>query len=225
VSGRCWQETPGPVTPKILVSEGVVDRYPTAWITVRRIHTIMKAAESGPLSGHVSASIARTLMRRASLDGDTKSQNEDIVLAGATSRWFSESGDGDKPKVTEEKRIRLAVVPSRDALQMRAFLQHAVQAGSTVKLPKSLVPSANDGYKYLSSAKQANEISALFLLDIREEIAEAIDWVKAAKPKINLTKLTDYLDEYVFRFNHGFDQNAEFAKLVGAAFKQKPHNR
>ncbi len=62
-------------------------------------------------------------------------------------------------------------------------------------------------------------------MDIRDRMTEAISWIETAKPKINLEKLEEYLDEYVFRFNQGFDQNVAFAKLVVAAFKQKPRIR
>ena len=213
---------PGPVTPKILVNEGVVDRYSTAWMIVRQIHAIMKGSENGLLSGRVSATIARTMLGRTSPDGYIEGQDEGVVLAGATTRWLSETQDEDKPKVTEVKRLRMAVVPSRGPMQMRGFLQHVVEAGSTVMLPKRLEPAAHDGCRYLTSAKQADELPALFLMDIREEIVEAIEWIEAAKPKINLKRLDEYLDEYVFHFNNGFDQNAAFPKLVAAAFKQKP---
>lgn len=191
-----------------------ISSYQTAWTMLSKLRQVMTTAESEPLTGRVEVDETYIGGPKPGVRG--RGAAGKTLVAGAIE--IADRGWG---------RARLAVIPDASADTLKTFVQHNIEAGSTVVTDAwRSYPSALDGYTHApfnvsTSGRPAHEslpaVHRLFAL-VKRTLEGTYQGSGSSE------HLPEYLDEFVFRFNrrHSRHRGLVFMRLLQRAVTGDP---
>lgn len=191
-----------------------ISSYQTAWAMLARYRQVMSPAGSAPLQGTVE--VDETFLGGPRSGKTGRGALGKTLVAGAIE--ILPDGWG---------RARLSVIPDASAPSLRAFITANIALGATVITDGwASYPSALEGYEHdrrnvAASGQPAHEslpaVHRLFAL-----VKRTIDGTYQGAAGTD--HLTEYLDEFVFRFNrrHSRNRGLVFMRLLQRAVGGDP---
>jgi len=183
-----------------------IKRYETAWRIFGRLRAAMAAPDRDRLSGTIEID-ETSLSCRSCSRGAVPPGDGDIIILGAAE--VRGRGIG---------RVRLATVPDLSSPWLMDFVQDAVLPGSSTVLTDDLLgyrPLASKGYEHLCVVKPGTRSAARDLPRVHRVFDDLSGWLATTYRSVGPDKLSEYLDEYVFRFNRRKQAAAGFQSLLG----------
>src|ERR1035437_4959486 len=117
-------------------------------------------------------------------------------------------------------RVRLAVVPDRNAKSLCRFVESAVEPGTTIITDdwSGYAGLTKRGYEHLPIAAQGDpQVSEEFMPIIHLVFSNLKTWLRGIHHGVSPQHLQSYLNEFTFRFNRRFYPFNAFRSLLGIA--------
>jgi transposase-like protein len=183
-----------------------IRRYETAWNMLRRLRGAMAAPDRDRLSGTVEVDETGLSCRSCSLRPIPTEDGDILVLGAAEVRG---RGTG---------RVRLATARDLSASCLLEFVQETVNPGSSTVLTDDLLayqPLSSRGYEHISVVRPGTRSAARDLPRVHRVFDDLSNWLATTYRSVGPDHLSQYLDEYVFRFNRRRQAAAGFQSLLG----------
>ncbi len=195
----------------------------TVWYLLQRLRHGMVRTNREPLSGVVEADethvggTARGFKGRGVRNAPNKS-----LIAGAVEIVTFINKEGKQ----EEKagRLRLKVLQSGSATEIKAFLNACVSPGSAIKSDgwPSYSLEAMQGYQHVPVVQGKPENAGTNSPHIHRVFGNLKTWLAGTHHGVSPKYLQAYLDEFVFRFNRRKHPMAAFRSLLGITSSRSP---
>ncbi len=195
----------------------------TGWFLLHRLRKCMVSPSRGLLSGTIEAD-------ETHIGGPSKGKKgrgvatagNKTLIAGAVEviEYKSKSGK----KLQRAGRLRLQVLKSASAAQLKNFLNKNIEKTSTIKSDgwRGYSSDALDGYKHDRTVQSSAEGEKKYAPHIHRALGNLKSWLVGTHHGVDPKHLQSYLDEYVFRFNRREHPMAAFSTLLGIASNEKP---
>ena len=190
--------------------------YKTAWYMLHRLRRAMVNEARSPLQGVVEAdeTIIGGPVVGLTGRGVTAAKSKTLVLGGVeVLRWQEKTGGWRE----RAGRLRLATVASADEESIGQFLRTHVAVGTTIRTDgwRGYSQSALSGYHHVALPRQNAP-------HIHRAFSNLKTWLLGTHHGVDPKYLSNYLDEYVFRFNRRNTPMAAFQTLLGLTGARKP---
>ena len=198
-----------------------LSRYETAFQMLHKLRAGMVRPERGAIGFQYPVEVDETLV-----GGRTKGEGHGVhhkatVVGAVEVRQRPARADGKKRKRTSYSgRLRLRVVPSREAKVLTEFVQENVAKGAVVRT------DGRRGYDDLSRKGYSHEPIVLnghpertdaHLPMIHIAFSNLNTWLLGTHHGVSHQHLQAYLNEFVFRFNRRFYPMTAFNSVLGLA--------
>jgi len=120
-------------------------------------------------------------------------------------------------------RVRLAKAEDLSSTGLVDFVREAVNPGSSTVLTDDLLgyqPLTSMGYEHVSVVKPGVRSAARDLPRVHRVFDDLSDWLATTYRSVGPEHLSQYLDEYVFRFNRRRQAAAGFQSLLGLGLQR-----
>lgn len=210
-----------------LVGQLGIGSYKTAWLLEQKLRRSMVDPNRDPLEGVVE--IDQTEMPfRANTDADSPLKSGKILIVGAVEVIDHATGKPHKPKGhgaryldTLSGRIRLAAIPSNEAVPIHAFIKANIAPGATLLTDGHASYPGLEGYRH--DPRVVGSMAAHVALRwIHRVFALLKRWSLGTYHGLRPQHIAAYLDEFVFRYNRRFYRHVSFQTILGLASQQQP---
>lgn len=202
--------------------------YSTAWLLAQKLRRSMVDPEREPLEGVVE--IDQTEMPFRADDSFFEiTKSGKILVIGAVEVVDCATGDvyaprrlGAKYLDTLSGRIRLAAIPSNEAVHVHAFVKANVAPGTT-----TLISDGHASYlglaEYRHDPRVVGSMAAHIILKwIHRVFALLKRWSLGTYHGLRREHIDTYLNEFVFRYNRRFYRHVSFETILGLASHRSP---
>lgn len=195
----------------------------TAWYLLHRLRQGMVAPNRTLLSGTVEADETHIggPAKGKKGRGVAKSSNKTLI-AGAIEIVIYKT----KAAVAKQRagRLRLEIIKSADAGNIKKFLNANVAPGASIKSDGwgGYSVSALGGYKHERSVQNPPSGEKKYAPHIHRAFGNLKSWILGTHHGVEPKYLQSYLDEFVFRFNRREHPMAAFSTLLGIMSHAEP---
>jgi len=204
-----------------------IGSYKTAWLLEQKLRRSMVDPNRDPLEGVVE--IDQTEMPfRANEDPASPLKTGKMLIIGAVEVIDHATGKPHKPKGygaryldTLSGRIRLAAIPSNEAVNIHAFIKTNIAPGATLITDGHASYPGLEGYRH-DPRVVGNMAGHVPLKWIHRVFALLKRWSLGTYHGLRPKHLDDYLNEFVFRYNRRFYRHVSFQTVLGLASQHQP---
>lgn len=211
-------QTPGVSAVQLQRQLGLT-RYETAFQMLHKLRAGMVRPNRDRIGADWPVEVDETLVGGRTL-GEGRGVHHKVIVAGAIEvHPCLPRADGKKLKrALSAGRLRLRLVPNRNARALTGFVQENVTKGAVVRT------DGWDGYDGLTKLGYAHdpvvlegdhERTAAHLPTIHIAFSNLKTWLMGTHHGVSERHLQAYLDEFVFRFNRRFYPMTAFVSILG----------
>jgi len=201
--------------------------YNSAWLLAQKLRLAMVDPNRDPLEGVVE--IDQTEIAFRSEDAaDSPLKTGKIIIIGAVEVIDRATGKAQKPRALGRKyldtlsgRVRLAVIPSNEAVHIHAFIRANIKPGTTVISDGHASYQGLDGYRH-DPRVVGNMAAHIPLRWIHMVFALLKRWGLGTFHGFRPGHMDAYLNEFVFRYNRRYYRHVSFETVLGLATDHQP---
>lgn len=199
-----------------------ISKIDSAWFLLHRLRRGMVRTDREPLEGVVEAD--ETYIGGPAKDykgrGVIHASNKSLVVGAVEIKTYL------KKSKREEKagRLRIQVIKSATAEQIKKFLNTNVKIGSSIKSDgwRSYSSDVMRGYQHVKQIQGKPERAKELSPHIHKIFGNLQAWLIGIHHGVEPKYLQSYLDEFVFRFNRRENPMVAFRSLLGIISQKTP---
>lgn len=210
-----------------LVGQLGIGSYKTAWLLEQKLRRSMVDPNRDPLEGVVEIDQTEMPFRTCD-DLGSPLKTGKILIVGAVEVIDHATGKPHKPMAFGAKyldtlsgRIRLAAIPSNEAVHLHAFIKANIAPGTTLLSDGHASYPGLDGYRH-DPRVVGNMAGHVPLKWIHRVFALLKRWSLGTYHGLRPQHIDAYLNEFVFRYNRRFYRHVSFKTVLGLAAQQAP---
>jgi transposase-like protein len=198
-------------------------RYETAFAILHKLRAGMVRPDQDRIGGGASEYVE---VDETYIGGRTRGEGKGVhhkvlVSAAVEVRQRKPGTNLDKRKNGRYAgRVRLAVVPNRNANSLCGFVENTVEPGTLIVTDdwSSYVGLEKTGYRHFAVQQMGDpDITEEYLPIIHLVFSNLKTWLYGTHHSVSHQHLQAYLNEYTFRFNRRFYPFNAFRSLLGIA--------
>lgn len=201
--------------------------YDSAWLLAQKLRRSMVDPNRDPLEGVVEIDQTEMPFRNGD-DLDSPRKTGKILIVGAVEVIDHATGKPHEPKAFGAKyldtlsgRIRLAAIPSNEAVHLHAFIKANIAPGTTLLSDGHASYPGLDGYRH-DPRVVGNMAGHVPLKWIHRVFALLKRWSLGTYHGLRPKHIDAYLNEFVFRYNRRFYRHVSFETVLGLAAQHAP---
>jgi len=195
----------------------------TAWFLLHRLRQGMVRANRDPLNGHIEADETHVGGPAKDKRGrGVRTASHKSLVGGAIEIQTYQNKKGEW--VERAGRLRLQILPSASASEIKKFLNAHVQKNSAVRTDGWRGYSAEimKDYRHFKHVQGSPERAKEIAPHIHQAFSNLKSWLIGIHHGVDPKYLQAYLDEFVFRFNRREYPMAAFRSLLGIVSTKSP---